>query len=423
LDYLPEEKTIIMDINLANIIGNDVLPKELLASLQEAFDTKVQEAREQAEIAIREELAQRYEHDKDALVEAMDQAITAVVQTYESQKSDEISKLREAQEKFQNGLKEAKAEYRSKLKEHLSNASSFIAKQLSEEVKPLRSERRGLKEARVQVAEEVAQLKAKLSEAHNTHVKKIDEFVVRQVTTELAEFGQDRRALVETRAKLISENRKRLKETQQRFVTESAKKLDQVISETLSNEMTQLHEDLERNRQNNFGRKIFEAIAAEFMSSYYADGTETRKVQGILETTQSELETAQTKLAESERVSEAAARKARLAEDRAERSKIMSELLSNLRGEKRAVMEGMLESVKTPELRKSFERFLPMVLNEQKKSVPKSQILSEDKARQSRVVTGDSRPNRLIESVQASDETELTEELAQVVRLAGIHKN
>jgi hypothetical protein len=122
-------------------------------------------------------------------------------------------------------------------------------------------------------------------------------------------------------------------------------------------------------------------------------------------------------------VSEAAARKARLAEDRAERSKIMSELLSNLRGEKRAVMEGMLESVKTPELRKSFERFLPMVLNEQKKSVPKSQILSEDKARQSRVVTGDSRPNRLIESVQASDETELTEELAQVVRLAGIHKN
>lgn len=411
-----------MDNHLANIIGKDVLPEELLTSLQEAFDKKVEEAREQAEISVREELAQRYEHDKDALVEAMDQAITAVVQQYESQKADELAKLREAQEQYSTALLEAKADYKAKLKEHISNASTFIATKLAEEVKPLRAERRGLKEAKARVAEEAAAVRAQLAEAHNAHVKKIDEFVVRQVTKELAEFGQDRRALVETRAKLIAESRAKLKETQQRFVAESAKNLDRVISETLVREMAEVHEDLERNRQNNFGRKVFEAIASEFMSSYYADGTEARKTQQMLESVQAELASAKEQLAESERVSEASERKRRLAEDRAERSKIMSELLSNLRGEKRAVMEGMLETVKTPELRKSFERLLPVVLNETKKSAPKSQVLSEDKAPKSRVVTGDQRPNRLSESVQASEDTEINEELAQVVRLAGIHK-
>ena len=46
--------------------------------------------------------------------------------------------------------------------------------------------------------------------------------------------------------------------------------------------MTQLHEDLENNRQNMFGRRIFEAVAAEFMTSYLAEGTEIRKLQSIL---------------------------------------------------------------------------------------------------------------------------------------------
>lgn len=416
------------DKTLANILGEGVLPKELVASLEEAFEArvaeKISEARDEAEMAVREELAQRYEHDKDALVEAMDQAITVVIQQYEGQKADEIARLQEAQEKFNVGLKEARAAYKNKLREHLASTNKFIAENLATEVKSMRSERKGLAETRVRAAQELADIKSRLTEAHNVHVKKIDEFVVGQVTKELNEFVQDRNALVETRAKLISESRKKLEETQKRFVKESAEKLDRFVTGQVSTEMKQLHEDLERNRQNQFGRRLFEAMVAEFAASYYSDGTEAKKISQILESTEAELAAAKAQLTEANAASETATRKARLAEDRAQRAQVMSELLSNLRGEKRAVMEGMLESVKTPELRKSFERLLPVVLNETAKSpVKAAKVLNEETRiapKQTRVVTGDQRSNRLVESLVAEtvDETEL----AQVVRLAGIKK-
>lgn len=412
-------------MDISNILGQDMLPPEIITSLQEAFDKKVQEARDAAEMSVREELAQRYEHDKDQLIEAMDRAITDVVQSYEAQKADEIQNLREAQDKFQAGLKEAKATYKSKMKEHLENANNFVAKHLAEEIKTLRVERKRLAEAQVAASDEVADLKVKLAEAHNSHVKKIDEFVVNQLTRELDEFDQDRRALVETRAKLVAESRRKLRETEQRFIKESAAKLDHVVSEQLSHEMKQLHEEIERHRQNDFGRKIFEAVAAEYMASYFAEGSETKKLQGILETVQSELSTAKQRLAEAETASESASRKAKLAEDNAQRAQVMSELLSNLRGEKRAVMEGMLDTIKTGELRKSFERFMPLVtenVTPRKNTQSPSKALNEANAKPARMVTGDQRANRLIESIAAAESTE-QDEVSHLIRLAGIHKN
>ena len=139
-------------MDIKTILGQDTLPEEILVSLQEAFDKKVQEAREEAEMSVREELAQRYEHDRDNLVEALDNSLTDVVKSYEAQKADEIQKLREAQEKFHAGVKEAKAAYKSKMREHLENANSFVAKHLAEEIKNLRAERSALAEARVEAS-------------------------------------------------------------------------------------------------------------------------------------------------------------------------------------------------------------------------------------------------------------------------------
>ena len=412
--------------NLNNILGQG-LPAELVAKLQEAFDTKVNEARELAETQVREELAQRYEHDKNELVEAMDRALTDVVTTYETQKAGEIANLREAQEKFHKGLNEAKTTYAGRLSEHVGKANGFVSKHLAEEVQALRAERASLAEARVKANESVETIKAKLTEAHNAHVKKIDEFVMAQVGRELNEFDQDRRALVETRAKLVSESRRKLQETQKRFVKEAASKLDAVISGQLATEVKQLHEDIERNRQNHFGRKMFEAVVAEFMGSHFAEGTETRKLQTMLEGAQAELSSSKQRLAESEERSDAASRKAKLSEERSERARVMSELLSNLRGEKRAVMEGMLDTVKTPDLRKSFSRFLPLVtetaMTKRPIAAPQSQTRAPlAEARAPRVVTGDQRSNRLSETL-AAEKPEIDEQLSTVVRLAGIHKN
>jgi len=416
-----------MDNSIAKLLGEDTLPPELVISLQEAYDKKVAEVREEAEVAVREELSRRYEHDKANLVEAMDRMLTDVVQKHEADKNQAVQRFTEARSAFRKAVKEARTNYATKLNETLSQTRGFVSTQLSLEMKKLREQKKALVSERLNTADKLETMKGTLAEQHSARLAKIDEFVVRQVKRELSEFNDDHRALVKTRVKLVSEARHRLKETQARFVREAAKNVEKVVTESLKREMTQLHEDLEANRQNMFGRRIFEAMAAEYMTSYLAEGTEIRKLQKTLESKETALSSAKFKLDEAVKEGQQTARKARLAEDRAVRSKTMSELLSNLRGEKRTIMEGMLETVKTDSLRNTFNKLLPVVLDETTRKSPSmatKKPLNETRpaARSASVVTGNNRTaTRLYESVEA-EENEINDDIAQVVRLAGIQK-
>ena len=417
-----------MDKSLADILGATGLPTEMLDALQEAFEKKVAEAREEAEMSLREEFARRYEHDKGQLVEAMDRMLTDVVAKQEETKAAEVAQFVEARDAFRTAVNEARSHYKNKLREHLALTRNFAAEQLGKEAAAIRAEKKSLSETKAQLKAELASLKETAAKSQAVRLKKIDEFVVRQVSKELKEFSEDHRALVETRLKLVSESRKKLKEMQSKFIQHSAAKVEQMVNESLKREMTQLHEDLERNRQNMFGRRIFEAVAAEYMTSYLAEGTEVRKLQNMLESKSAELNETKSKLSEVEQKTEVARRKAALAEDRAARTQIMSELLSPLRGEKRTVMEGMLETVKTPNLRTSFNKLLPVVLREGSRpaAAPQGQkkLMEEPRPeKHTTTITGDrSAANRLFESSQVESEVENDSELAQVVRLAGIQK-
>jgi hypothetical protein len=415
--------------NLANILGESGLPVEMIATLQEAFDKKVAEAREEAELSIREEFAARFEHDKATFVEAMDRMLTDVVQKTEEAKATEIAKLKETHTKLASQMSEAKTAYRAKLKESIGTANAFVTRELAKTIKALSESKKDLVAKQKKLDEQFDSVKSEVARQQAERLAKIDTFVVNQVTRELNEFKQDHRALIETRVKLVAESKQKLNDTQKRFVSESARKVESAINDTLKREMVQLHEDVERNRQNNFGRRIFEAVAAEYMTSYFAEGTEVRALQSILEGKDNELDATKNKLSEAAKAIDAITRKVKLAEDRATRTKTMTELLSNLKGEKRQMMESMLETTKTESLRSTFEKLLPAVLNEGTRkpaspvaTAPKS-VLAETKAPARRVVTGD-KSNRLAESAQIESEMdqEGSFEIAQVVRLAGIQK-
>jgi hypothetical protein len=407
--------------NISQLLGGDKLPPEVLSSLQEAFDKKVAEVREQAEMALREEFARRYDHDKENLVEAIDRMLADVIHKHETEKVAETAKFVEARTAFRKAIKESRKVFKQRLAEQVTASRLVVAKKLKEEIRKLREARKSILSERLSYADRLTSVKESLAADHAKRVQKIDEFVVQQVTKELKEFAQDHKALVATRVKLVAESRARLRDVQNRFVKESASKVEKLINETLKSEMAQLHEDLERNRQNMFGRRIFEAVAAEFMTSYLAEGTEIRKLQNILESKEAELAEAKAKLDETVKENQQAVRKARIAEDRATRTKVMGELLSNLRGDKRVIMEGMLEQVKTDALRASFEKLLPIVLDESARQKPtaKKVPLTEKVEKPSTVVTGGQRANRLAEAAQA-EAMEIDPDIAQVIRLAGI---
>lgn len=413
-----------MDNTLATILG-DSLPAEMLASLQEAFEQKVAEAKSEAEVAIREEFAVRYEHDKANLVEAIDRMLTDTVTKLEEDKAAEITKLKEARATFDVKIKEHRDLYKAKMAEHVSLISSFVNEHLTKHLTSLVEEKKSLAETQRNIAESFNQSKTEMLAEHKAHLKKIDEFVVKQLTRELTEFNEDHRALVETRVKLLSESKQKLKETQTRFVKEAAAKAEAFITSNLKSEMAQLHEDLEAHRQNMFGRRIFEAVAAEFMTSYLNEGSEVTKMKAIIETKEEELASVNGKLAEAAKAIDAVSRKVKLAEDRASRAKIMSELLSNLRGDKRSVMESMLETTKTENLRETFNKLLPVVIESAAKPQNEKKVLSETKIpsiRRMTEITGDKANNRLLESVSADADSGNDAEIGAIIRLAGIQK-
>ena len=415
-----------MDKTIANLLGQGTLPTELVSSLQEAFDKRVAEVREEAEMTVREELTRRFEHDKANLVEAMDRMLTDAVEKNASKKAEQIKEFTEARNAFRKALREVRSQYKTKINETLDNSRSFVKSQLVKEVSKLREEKKILTRERLATAAKFEKMKEAMAANLSSRIAKIDEFVVGQVNKELVEFNEDHRALVETRVKLVKESRERLRHTQKLFVQEAAKNVEKVITESLSREMKQLHEDLERNRQNMFGRKIFEAIAAEYTGSYWNEGTELRKLQNVLESKEKALTEAQNKISEIVRDNQQASRKAKIAEDRAIRSKTLGELLTNLRGEKRVVMEGMLESTKTEALRDTFNRLLPMVLNETSgkttNNSSKRTLVERVRSESPRsVVTGDNRgASRIFENNNI--DTDIDSEVAEVIRLSGIQK-
>ena len=411
-----------MDNNITQLFDGK-LPPELVSSIQEAFDKKVEDVREQTEMSVREEFARRYDNDKENLIEALDRMTTDIIQKHSEEKADTIGKFVEARNAFRKAIKESRKVYRSKLDEQTNVSREVVSSKLKAELLKLRETKRTLSNERLAYADKLSAVKETLALDHAKRLRKIDEFVVRQVEKELKEFIEDHQALVKTRVKLVSESRSRLKETQKRFVKEAASKVEKMVNETLGREMTQLHEDLEKNRQNMFGRRIFEAVAAEFMTSYLSEGTEIRKLQNVLETNEKALTEAKGQLNEAVKNGQVAVRKAHLAEDRATRTKMLSELLTPLRGEKRQVMEGMLETVKTSSLRESFNKLLPVVLDETTRKAPTGRtVLTEHEKRIPRtqtVITGGQRSNRLSEAVDA-EAREIDPDIAQVIKLAGI---
>lgn len=415
-----------MELSISKLLGDGTLPSELVNSLQEAFDKKVEEVRAQAEMTVREEFSRRYDSDKDNLVEAIDRMLTDTIQTQAAEKADAVTQFHEARDAFRKAVKESRKTFKTKLAEQTEASRTVVTTKLKEEILKLREQKKALTTERLTYADKLVAVKESLATEQAKRLKKIDEFIVRQVEKEMQEFLVDHKALVSTRLKLVTEGRQRLRATQTRFVKEAAKKVEKAINQTLKSEMSQLHEDLERNRQNMFGRRIFESVAAEFMTSYLAEGTEIRKLQTVLETRETALAEATSKLNEAVKETQIVTRKARLAEDRVVRTKLLSELLTNLRGQKRTVMEGMLETVKTDALRTTFSKLLPVVLDETAGKPAVKKVLHETNrierhAAPTTVVTGDQRVNRLAEAAEAERmDNAIDPDIAQVVRLAGI---
>jgi len=319
-----------------------LINEEAQQQISEAWEAKLNEAREQVRAELREEFAQRYEHDKHVMVEALDRMVTEGLQAEIEQVKAEKQSLAEDRVKFQ-----------SKMKESATKFNNFMVTKLAEEIGELRKDRK----------------------MHSEGVTKLENFVVHALAREIQEFAQDKQDVVETKVRLVREARKQLETLKARFVTESAKKMSNAVSQHLKGELSQLKEDIKVARENNFGRRIFEAYASEFGATHLNEKAEVRKLHDTIAAKDAKLAEAIKFVEKAQVLVESKEREMRILKESNQREAALEELLAPLNKEKAEVMRNLLESVQTSRLSSAFEKYLPAVLED--RSAKASKVIVE----------------------------------------------
>ena len=332
------------------LLDSGLINEDVGQELNEAWEAKLTEAREQVRAELREEFAQRYEHDKTVMVEALDRMVT-----------EGLSAEIQAVQTEKQALAEDRVKFQRKIKESSTKFNDFMVTKLAEEIGELRKDRK----------------------LHNEGFQKLEKFVVKALANEIQEFAQDKRDVVETKVRLVREAREKLQSLKGRFVTESARKMSEAVSKHLKAELNQLQEDIKVARENNFGRRIFEAYAAEFGTTHLNEKAEVRKLHKTIAEKEKQLAEATRVTQDAKTLVESKEREIRMIKESNVRESTMEELLAPLNEEKREVMKNLLESVQTTRLKGAFEKYLPAVLAD---TAPKARKVISESVRE---VTGD----------------------------------
>jgi hypothetical protein len=314
---------------LKNLFENNVISEEIKESIEAAWEARIVENRTQVTQQLREEFAQRYEHDKQVMVEAIDRMLG-------DQLREEISQFVEDR----NQLAEAKAKVMVKAKKDEKVMKEFITRQLASEVKELH-------EDQMQMA----------SKFHT-----LEKFVVEALAQEIAEFHTDKQDIAEMKVRLVREGRQALASMKEQFVKRAAGLVESTVEKTLTKEISQLKEDIESARRNDFGRKLFEAYASEYQNSYLNEKSETAKLLKVIDTKELEVAAARNAVAEARLIAESKEAEVKSLMESKQRQEIMSDLVSPLANTQKSIMIELLESVQTTKLKASFEKYLPAVI-------------------------------------------------------------
>jgi len=312
------------------LLESGLIKEDVAQELNEAWESRLNEAREQVRAELREEFAQRYEHDRTVMVEALDKMVTENLST-------EIQEFHEERK----AMNEDRVKARVKLSEQAANFNNFMVTKLAEEIKELRSDRKAMQE----------------------NQQKLEKFIVHALAREIKEFSQDKKAVVEARVKLVAEGRKKLTALKKKFVKESAVRINNIVTTHIKGEMSQLKEDIKQAKENNFGRKLFEAFASEFSVTHLNEKAETRKLFAQLAQKEEQLAEATNTIREAQKLVEHKEKEVRIIKESTQREKVLDELLAPLNKEKAEVMKSLLESVQTPKLKSAFDKYLPAVIN------------------------------------------------------------
>jgi len=357
------------------LFENNVISEETKSEIESAWETAVQENRDTISTQLREEFAQKYEHDKTAMVEAVEKMLSDRI-------TAELSEFAEDRQ----GLIEARAKYAKKMKNDSKAMESFVLNNLKKELGELREDRKNV--------------------ANN--VAKLESFIVDALAKEIAEFHSDKKDLAETKVKLVRDSKAKFEAVKKDFIAKASQIVSETVSKGIKSEMSQLKEDIEDARRNDFGRRIFESFASEYATSHLNEKSETAKLLKVVKQKEAAVAEAEAQAEEVKKLVESKDAEIKRMKDLSERKEVMAELMSPLSKEKREVMGELLESVQTNKLHAAFDKYIPAVMEG---NVPKKDKVALTEGKE---ITGDK------QAAQIGGSEQKTAEIFDIRRLAGL---
>ena len=285
---------------------------------------------------------------------------------------------------------ETKAEISTKFK---ASVDAFLAEERSKLEVEIRST----------LTEEFVKARDELAEAVDT---KVDEFLKAEFEELVEDVNKFRDLEVEHAEKLVEEKEK-LAQMLGEQLNQLVDKLDAFLEVRLDEEMSELTEDIADVKKLEFGRKIFEAVEAEFKKFRKSDLTEAEQA---LAEAQDKLADAEKRLYDIEHERLAEARNAKT-----------DELLSALSGNAKEQMKIILSNVATEKLEEAYKVYIGRVLKEsvvdaKKTEAQPAKIVETKEAKApAKVVTGNEE-TELVEDVKPSDQTARMRVLAGLAR-------
>lgn len=264
------------------------------------------------------------------------------------------------------------------------------------------------------VREEVTMtVRAEIAEQWTTErdalIENVETFVAKKLEEEVAELKSD----IERFRDLEAEYAERIVEEKHSMAEQLATELDQLVDKMdaffelrLKEEFSELREDLEIVKQNDFGRKIFEAFATEFGKSHIDEDS----IQSKLSAAVAKLEDAESTIAKLEESQAKMVRESKL-----------EKILAPLTGKKREQMQFVLANVETSRLEEAYTHFIGRVLKEEAAPAVTSSETQQEADKQtlqesaSVIVTGD-------ESSETPAKQVSGDKYAHLKKLAGMTK-
>lgn len=240
---------------------------------------------------------------------------------------------------------------------------------------------------RQEIREEIGlEVRAELAEqfvaAREALVDKVEAFVSEQLEKEIVELKSDierfRDLEAEMAGKLVEEKRA-LAEQLETEIESLVDKIDSFLDIRLAEEIDEMRDDLEIVKQNDFGRKVFEAFVNEYSKSYVDEAS-----------IQKQLAIAESKLADAvQRMNEIEGEK-----DTLIREQKMAEVLKPLSGAKREQMSFVLQNVETSKLEEAYSHFIGRILNSKDEKVNEDETKDVTEIKESKATilsTGDTK--------------------------------